>query len=252
MLQSTPNRWFIGRSTESIAPLRLFAFAYAGGGASVFRSWHKTLPADIDLYALQLPGRESRFTEPRLTQFAEAIEAIVAALGPSLDHPFAFFGHSLGALLAFETARHLRRIGAPLPAHLFLSGHSAPQVHDPIEAYSKLSDAAFIQSIKKYGGMPDEILQNTELVELFLPTVRADFSLLETYHYVEEPALDCPISAFGGLSDAETSEFKLAAWNIHTTQSFQLNMFPGNHFYLNTAQALLVDKIIRDLAPLKE
>ena len=247
MLQSTPNRWLIGGSSQSIASIRLFAFAHAGGGASGFRQWNKILPPRIDAYAVQLPGRETRFTEPKLTQFSTAIEAIVAALRPSLDLPFVFFGHSLGALLAFETARHLRRLGAPAPRHLFLSGFSAPQIREPVEAYSKLSDADFLQSITKYGGMPVEISQNAELLELFLPTLRADFSLLETYQYLDEPALDCPISVFGGLDDLEAPQEKLTAWNIHTTKPFRLSMFPGNHFYLNTAQNALLAEITRDL-----
>ncbi len=247
MLQNTPNRWLIGGKTHGTAAVRLFTFAHAGGGASFFRAWHKSLPLRVEMYAVQLPGRENRFHEPKLTQFSAAIEAIVEALLPSLDRPFAFFGHSLGALLAFETAHSLRRLGAPIPSYLFLSGCSAPQVHDPIEAHSKLSDAKFIQSIHKYGGIPEEILQNTELMELFLPTLRADFSLLETYAYIEEPALDCPISVFGGLQDLETPEARLAAWNIHTTQAFRVSMFAGDHFYLNLAQPVLLAEIMRDL-----
>jgi medium-chain acyl-[acyl-carrier-protein] hydrolase len=247
MFQSTANRWLIGGRTDNVAKLRLFAFHHAGGGASLFRQWHKILPPTIEIYAVQLPGRETRFTEPKLTYFQTAIEAIVNAIRPSLDHPFVFFGHSLGAMLAFETARQLQRLGAPVPLHLFLSGCSAPQVHDPKEENSKLSDADFIQSVNKFGGMPEEILQNAELMELFLPTLRADFSLLETYQYREEPALDCPITALGGLNDLEAPQVKLTAWNIHTTRAFRVGMFPGDHFYLNHARTMLLAEIVREL-----
>ncbi|MGC1378495.1 MAG: alpha/beta fold hydrolase [Anaerolineales bacterium] len=247
MLQNTPNRWLIGGRAGSPAAIRLFAFPYAGGGASVFRQWGRILPPGIDPYAVQLPGRETRFAEPALTQFPAVIEAIVNALRPNLEHPFAFFGHSMGGLLAFETTRYLRRLNAPLPLHLLISGNPAPQVREPREEYSKLPDAEFIQSIRKFGGMPDEVLQHTELLQLLLPTLRADFNLFETYDYVEEAALDCPITAFGGLDDTETPQEKLAAWNIHTTQAFRLSMFPGNHFYLNTAQNLLLAEIARTL-----
>ena len=247
MFQSTPNRWLVGGRPQSLGEIRLFAFAYAGGGASVFRQWNKILPPKIDVYAIQLPGRETRFSDPKITQFPAAVEAIAAALRPSLNHPFVFFGHSLGGLLAFETARQLRRLGAPTPVYLFLSGCSAPHVHDPIDEYSKLSDADFSQSVKKYGGMPDEVIKNTELLELFLPTLRADFSLFETYHYTQEPALDCPITAFGGLDDTETPQDKLNAWNIHTSKTFRAKIFPGNHFFLNTAQTQLIGEIARDL-----
>lgn len=247
MFQSTPNRWLMGGRPESTASIRLFAFTHAGGCASGFRQWHKMLPSNIDFYAVQLPGRENRFNEPKLTQFSAAIEAITDALRPNINIPFAFFGHSLGALLAFETTRYLRQLGAPTPQHLFLSGSSAPQVRDAIEAYSKLSDAAFVQSISRYDGIPVEVSQNSELMALFLPTLRADFSLLETYQYREEAPLNCPISVFGGLGDLEASQAKLATWNIHTTKAFRMQMFPGNHFYLNTVQTALLTEITRAL-----
>jgi surfactin synthase thioesterase subunit len=246
MLQNTPNRWLVGAGSEKAA-MRLFVFPYAGGGASAFRQWNKALAPRVASYTIQLPGRETRFTEPKLTRFSAAIEAIGDALRPNLDHPFAFFGHSLGGLLAFETARHLRRLNAPTPLHLFVSGCSAPQLREPEEQYNKLSDAGFVQAVRKFGGIPDEILQNTELLDLFLPTLRADFRLLETYDYVQETALDCPITAFGGLEDAETPESKLAAWNVHTTRAFRLSMFSGDHFFLHPARDLLLAEITRDL-----
>lgn len=247
MLQSTPDRWLVGGRKESTAPLRLFAFPYAGGSASAFRQWHKSMPPNIDFFALQLPGREMRFSEPKLTYFVTAMEAIVTALRPHLNQPFAFFGHSLGAWLAFESVRCLRRMGGPAPVHLFLSGGSAPQVQDPIPGYNRFSDAEFIKSVTRYGGMAEELLENKDLMDLFLPTLRADFSLLETYKYFEEPPLDCPISVFGGLDDPEAPRAKLAAWNIHTTKTFRISMFPGNHFYLNQHQAALTGEIIRAL-----
>jgi len=246
MLQNTPNRWLIGGRDGNLPAIRLFAFPYAGGGASAFRQWNRVLPPKIDTYAIQLPGRETRFVEPKLTQFAAAIDAIVSALRPSLDRPFALFGHSLGGMLAFETARSLRRINAPSPLHIFISGCSAPQVRQS-KGYNKLSNAEFIQTVRKFGGMPDEILQNAELMDLFLPTLRADFSLFETYEYVQEAALDCPITAFGGLEDAEATQAELAAWNIHTTKAFRVSMFSGNHFFLHAAQNLLLAEIARDL-----
>lgn len=247
MMQNTPNRWLVGGRPQSTASLRLFAFAYAGGGASAFRMWNKMLPPKIDTYAIQLPGRESRFAEPRLTQFSAAVDAIVAELRPSLNQPFAFFGHSLGGLLAFEVTRQLRRLGAPLPVHLFVSASSAAHLIMRDEHYSQMSDTQFIQSIKKYGGLPDEVLNNAELLELFLPTLRADFSLFETYQYIEEPPLDCPITAFGGINDLESPREKLAAWSTYTTRAFRVQIFAGNHFFLNTAQTPLLAEITRDL-----
>jgi len=250
MLQSTPNRWLVGGRGDNTAAVRLFTFPYAGGGASAFRQWNRLLPPDIDAYAVQLPGRETRFTEPRLTQFSAAVEAIADALRPSLDRPFAFFGHSMGGSLAFETARYLRRLNAPIPLHLFVSGRSAPQVQEERREDSKLPDAEFIQAVQKYGGIPKEVLQHTELLELMLPILRADFGLIESYHYVEEAALDIPITAFGGLEDVETPQENLAPWKVHTVQAFRLMMFQGGHFYLHTAQNQLMSEIARDLTHL--
>ena len=250
MLRSTPNRWLVGGRGDSAATIRLFNFSYAGGGASAFRQWNRLLPPHIDTYAVQLPGRETRFREPRLTQFTAAVEAIADALRPSLDHPFAFFGHSLGGSLAFETIRHLRRLGAPLPTHLFVSGCSALQIRERKEQYSKQSDSEFLQTVRKYGGIPDEVLQHAELLELILPILRADFSLFESYRYSEETALDIPITVFGGLEDAETPQENLAAWKVQTSKPFRLRMFQGGHFYLHTAQNQLLDEIVRDLTRL--
>ncbi len=247
MIQNTPNRWLVGGRPQSTSTIRLFAFPYAGGGASVFRQWNKILPPKIDTYAVQLPGRETRFVEPKLTRFSAAVDAIVTALRPSLNQPFAFFGHSLGGLLAFETTRQLRRLGAPLPVHLFVSASSAPHLITRDEAYSKMPDATFIQYVQKYGGLPDEVISNAELLDLFLPTLRADFSLFETYQQAEEPPLNCPITAFGGANDLESPREKLAAWNAYTTQAFRVQIFPGNHFFLNTTQTPLLGEIIRDL-----
>jgi medium-chain acyl-[acyl-carrier-protein] hydrolase len=249
MLQSTPNRWLVGGRGDSAAALRLFMFSYAGGGASVFRQWNRLMPPWIDAYAVQLPGRETRFTEPRLTRFPAAVEAIAEALRPSLDRPFAFFGHSMGAILAFETARFLRRSKAPTPAHLFVSGSSAPQIREP-KKYADLPDDEFLQAVRKFGGIPDEVMQHTELLELMMPVLRADFALFESYQYIEEAVLDCPITAFGGLDDVDTPQDNLIAWNIHTSRAFRLSMFEGGHFYLYTAQNLLVNEISRELAPL--
>lgn len=249
MLQSTPNRWLVGGRGDPTAALRLFTFSYAGGGASVFRQWNRLLAPRIDTYSVQLPGRETRFTEPRLTDFSTAVNAIVEALRPSLTRPFAIFGHSMGAMLAFETVRQLRRLNGPMPQHLFVSGCSAPQIREP-NTYSQLPDDEFLQKVRKYGGIPDEILHHTELLQLVLPVLRADFQLFESYEFIDEAALDCPITVFGGLDDADAPHDHLTPWRIHTTKAFRLRMFEGGHFYLNAAQNLLLSEIAGDLARL--
>jgi len=196
---------------------------------------------------VQLPGRETRYAEPRITQFTTAVEAITEAIRPHLDRPFAFFGHSLGARLAFETARNLRRLNLPMPKHLFVSSCTAPQINKKRQIYHTLANQEFIEAVTKLGGMPDALLQNNELLELVLPILRADFNLYETYQYATEPTLPCPITAFGGIEDSEAMPDDVEQWQRQTKQDFRMRLFPGNHFYLNAHINELLGEIVRDL-----
>lgn len=241
------NPWLIGGRAGAVAPIRLFTLPYAGGGASAYRAWNKILPPQIDAYAVQLPGRETRYAEPRITQFSAAVEAITEAIRPHLDRPFAIFGHSLGARLAFETTRRLRHLNLPMPKHLFVSSCTAPQINKKRQIYHTLADQDFIEAVTKLGGMPDALLQNDELLELVLPILRADFSLYETYQYMVEPVLHCPITAFGGIEDSEAMPDDVEQWQRQTTQNFRTRLFPGNHFYLNAHTNELLSEIVRDL-----
>ncbi|MCI0529785.1 MAG: thioesterase domain-containing protein, partial [Nitrospira sp.] len=168
------------------------------------------------------------------------VQVIAQALFPYLDKPFAFFGHSMGALVSFELTRHLRRQYRLGPVHLFVSGHHAPQIPDPDPPVHTLPEPAFLEELSRLNGTPKEVLEHTELMHLMLPTLRADFAVCETYTYTTEPPLDCPISAYGGLQDLEVSRDSLEAWQVQTRTSFSLRMFPGDHFFLHTAQPLLL------------
>jgi medium-chain acyl-[acyl-carrier-protein] hydrolase len=183
------------------------------------------------------------------------VETLTTALSAYLDKPFACFGHSLGGLLSFELARELRRRANPLPRCLFISGRGAP--HLPILRFSDgdamrspihgIPDSAFIAELQRLNGTPEIVLQHQELMQLLLPTIRADFELFETYVYQPEPPLDCPIVAFGGLQDSEATKETLEAWQAQTQGYFRLQMFPGNHFFLQTAQALLLSALTQHL-----
>ena len=227
---------------------RLFCFPYAGGGASFFRTWRERLWPEIEVCAIQLPGREDRLMETPIGGLSALIDVLMDVLYPYLDSPFAFFGHSLGALISFELTRRLRRQKAPCPLQLFVSGHRAPQIPDPDPPIHQLPDADFIEELGRFNGTPKAVLENPELMEVFMPLLRSDIRLDETYVYDHEAPLDCPITAFGGLEDEEVSREELAAWHDQTRSRFNIQMFPGDHFFLNGIQSNgLLEVISKDI-----
>lgn len=249
MLTRLAGSAWLARGARAVAPrLRLFCFPYAGGAAAVFREAAEHLPDDIEIYAVQLPGRPPRMRDAPCTSLAELVEAVSVALHPALDLPFALLGHSMGGLLAFELARTLRRQGGPAPLHLFVSACRAPQLPRVEPPAHRLPDAAFIERLRSLGGTPEAMLANPELMELFLPTLRADFAVSETYGCAPEPPLDCPITAFGGIDDLQVSRQDLAAWRTQTGGPFQVRMLPGAHFFLTGAPAPLYAGIAAALA----
>lgn len=241
------NPWLLCPKRNPQADLRLFCFPYAGAGASVFRTWSDELPSNIELYSIRLPGRESRIKEPPTTELSPLIQTLVQILLPYLDLPFAFFGHSMGTLLCFELARQLRRQNSLTPLHLFVSGRRAPQILNPNPSTYNLPDTAFIEELRRYNGTPEAVLQSTELMQLFLPVLRADLTIDEAYVYTPEAPLDLPISAFGGLQDSRTNYDDLAAWRDQTTSTFSLKMFSGDHFFLKTEYYTILQIIFREL-----
>jgi medium-chain acyl-[acyl-carrier-protein] hydrolase len=177
------------------------------------------------------------------------VEALAAAL-PLAGVPFAFFGHSMGALIAFELARELARRGRPGPLHLFVSGRRAPQVPDREEPLHRLPDPEFVVRLRELNGTPEEVLANGELMQLLLPLLRADFAVHETYEYRPGEPLAVPISALGGIADPEVRRDDLEAWRPETRGAFRLRMLPGDHFFLLSARRLVTEAVARDLAAL--
>jgi medium-chain acyl-[acyl-carrier-protein] hydrolase len=242
-----PDPWFTFPKPNPRAHLRLFCFPYAGGSTLVFRNWAEGPLAEIELCPVQLPGRGRRLHEAPFTSLLPLVAAIGQALPPYLDKPFAFFGHSMGGAISFELARYLRRMNMPQPLHLFVSGRRAPQLTaDEPPAYN-LPVAEFLEELRRLNGTPAEVLDHPEMMQLLLPLVRADFELIQTYTYSPEPPLSCPISVFGGLEDHTDRIHYLEAWREQTTASFSLQMFPGDHFFLQTARPLLLQAIARKL-----
>ncbi|MEM7759326.1 MAG: thioesterase II family protein [Cyanobacteria bacterium P01_A01_bin.40] len=239
--------WTICPKPNARAKLRLFCFHYAGGGAASFRNWSDNLPSSVEVHFVELPGRGFRLTERAFQSLDPLVIAIADALHHNLDKPFAFFGHSMGGLICFELARLLRKKYSLNPIHLFVSAHRAPQLPDPDPPIYNLPEPEFLEELRDLEGTPQEVLENAELMQLLLPTLRADFTVVDTYNYTAEAPLDCPITAFGGLQDREVSYEELKAWQEQTTAAFSLHMLPGNHFFIHSARSLLLKHICQDL-----
>jgi len=245
--QGYNSPWLLCPKPSRQAALRLFCFPYSGASASVYYDWASALPVPVELFSIQLPGRANRLSEPGLTDIEPVVEAVSTAVAPLLDKPFAFFGHSLGAAIAFEVSRSLRLRGLPEPDALVVSGNGAPQIPDDSPQMHNLPDPELVESLQRLNGMATEVLDSEELMQLVLPILRADLTISETYTYHDEQPLSCQIFAYGGLQDSYVSRDDLDAWRAQTRTDFRLRMFPGDHFYLNVSKQLLLQALARDL-----
>jgi medium-chain acyl-[acyl-carrier-protein] hydrolase len=250
MKNNMSNKWVLFPRPNPAASLRLFCFHYAGGSAQTFHNWPAHLPPSVEMGAIQLPGRGHRLGEPHARRLAPLSRIAAQELLPYLDKPFVFFGHSLGALLCFETARSLRRENRLQPDHLFVSATEAP--HRRLEeSLSGLPKNALVKRLREFNGAPEEALENDELMDLMLPTIRADFELCETYEYHPEPLLECPMTIYGGLEDHEVEVGRLAAWSEMTLGTCEIRMFPGGHFYIDSSRASFLQTFAGDLLQLR-
>jgi surfactin synthase thioesterase subunit/glycosyltransferase involved in cell wall biosynthesis len=241
--QAAPASWFAG--VDSAATRRLFVFPHAGGGAA-------TSPADAlpecNVVRVRLPGRESRLAEAPFERMPGLVTAVADAIVPHLDVPFAFFGHSMGAAIAFELARELRRRGKPLPEILIASSARAPQFRRNHVPPPAPTSEAFVEELRRLEGIPADVLEDPALMRAILPALEADTALYRSYTYAEEAPLACPIRAYGGEYDPNVRQEHLAAWGEQTTASFALRIFPGGHFYLNTVRLPFLDALAKDVA----
>lgn len=206
----------------------MYCFPHSGGSPGEYLAWTDRLP-DIELFAVQLPGRGSRAAEPPYTSMSSLVEAFVADV--ELDEPFVLFGHSLGALVAYEVARALRDAGRPGPQRLFLSAYRAPHLHSPNGERHLLDDAGLVSAIEaQHGPLPAELTANRELLELMLPVLRADLTIVANYRATPAAPLPYAMTVLGGSDDGESPDL-LAAWHDYTTGPFSTRIFDGDHFY---------------------
>jgi len=248
MTRSSLSSDWIVIPRPAISPrVRLLCFPHGGGSATTFYAWPGKLPEDVEVCALQLPGRGRRLFETPPTSIDHIIAPLWEAFQPFRGTPVALFGHSLGATIAFQFALQLQSKKIS-PVHLFVSGRSAPQCPDLEAPIRDLPDREFVSEMRqRYGGVPDEVLRDEEMMALVLPALRADFTMKETYRYVDGPLLECPISAFGGHQDNCVTVEELAAWRDRTSSAFSSRMLPGGHFFVDSTRDSVLRFIAADL-----
>jgi surfactin synthase thioesterase subunit len=226
--------------------VRLFCFPYAGAGASIFRLWQDDVLPGIQICRVQLPGREERMVEPPFTRLGPLIDALMEQIRPLLDVPFAFFGHCMGALVAFELARSLRREGRE-PVHLLVSALRPPQLGHGTGRLHRLRGDAFQAALVGFDGIPRELQNEPEFLKIILPTLRADFETCETYEYSAEAPLGCPISVYSGRNDTRSPSAEMILWKHHTAGKFSSRVFPGNHFFIESSRKAVLSAVSVEL-----
>ena len=239
------GRWLVTPIPRPHARTRLVCFPYAGGGASLFRTWGRELPPSIEVSAVQPPGREDRAGEPALTDLRAVARSAAEAMAPLTGSDYVLFGHSMGALLAFETARTLRAMRCRAPRALLLSAHVAPHFAAHRERICDLSDDEFIDRLVAMEGTPRALFEQPELLSFFLPILRADFTACDTYELGDEPPLDVPFALFAGDADATMPAAEVDAWRSHTTAPCTFRIFPGGHFFLQSAREAVLAAVAR-------
>lgn len=237
--------WFVTPRPNPAAEVRLFCFPFAGGGTLTYREWPAMLPDRTEVVAVQLPGRDRRRAEEPVPSVARLIEQVTDAIEPHLDRPFLLCGHSMGAILAFETARELRRRGLRDADGLIVSARRAPHIPDPGPVMHLLSDAEFRARLKEMNGTPPEVIESDDLMELVLPMIRADFQACETHAYADEPPLACPLLAMGGDADPDVEVESVEAWRPYTAGAFEAVILKGDHFVIQSHADVFVGHVSR-------
>ncbi|SEH01843.1 medium-chain acyl-[acyl-carrier-protein] hydrolase [Nonomuraea solani] len=239
--------WFRMSPPNPAAGLRLICLPHGGGGTAAFRGWASGLPATIEVCAVQLPGRESRMGEDPIDDMGVLLDGLAPAVVEVLDRPFALYGHSMGARVAFELSRRLRRMGAPAPRHLFVSGCPAPQLPQPPPLHP-LPEAELVRRLRELGGLPPEVFEIPGVLDVLLPVMRADFAVVENCAYEPEPPLDHPVTAFCGTTDPEADLAQTAAWQAQTSAAFAAHEVPGGHFFVQDRRADVLAVIVKALS----
>lgn len=231
--------------------IRLLCLPYAGASATIYARWRSRTPDWLEIAPVELPGRGARGDEPPVTDMRTLARRLAVELGPRLHQPYALFGHSLGALLAFELAHALRDAQAPAPLALFAGGSRAPGLRAAAGDVQSLTDAELIERLRSLNGTPRAALESAEIMQCFLPVVRADFLMCDRYEPVTRPALDFPLHVLGGSRD-DIGQDALLAWHAETRSPSSLDMFEGDHFFIHTHEGEVLHSVLARLMPLRD
>ncbi|TYB58019.1 thioesterase [Nonomuraea sp. PA05] len=234
--------WFHTLDPRPQAALRLFCFPHAGGAAAAFRDWHRAFPPSVEVRAVQYPGRADRLRETPVDDAHLLADQVAEAMGPLLDRPAVLFGHSLGSVVAYETALRVR------PAHLVVSGRRAAHVPRPGTVHQG-TEQELIAELRRLGGTEPELLDQPEVRSYILPIMRADYRMAETYRSRPAEPLDCPITAIIGDDDPEVDATNAGGWAELTRGGFKLHVLPGDHFYLVPRRTEVIDLIVEAVSP---
>ena len=242
------NSWLV-RQRHKCPHLRLYCFPHAGGDAARFLPWQTAIGAEIEVCGVQLPGHGTRLIERACDSLPVLVDMLADVILSESAVPFAFFGHSLGGLLAFELARYCYSQGLPRPVHLFPSGCDAPRHPRQARHLHQLPADAFISELKDYNGTPPEVLINHEIMELLIPTLRAEFALAETYEYRASSPLEMPITVLAGKLDDQICSEQVTGWQKETTNKCRVMWFEGGHFFINENRKAVLNFLREELAP---
>lgn len=244
----TSNPWFINYKNNPSKKISLFCFHHSGGGASTFFPWIEHLSPFIELIAIQLPGRETRFNEKLTNNLDKILESLSEGFNPFKETPFFLFGHSLGGLLAYEFAKKIYENYSVYPKHLIVSAAKAPHIPRKRDLHT-LDDRALTEKLKIFAGVDDKILDNEEFLKLFLPIIRSDFSISDNYKSSPIIPLQCDITHLSGKEDKTLNEQDILEWGKYTKVNFKSLTFQGGHFFIKNNQDAII-QYINDLASL--
>ncbi|OCQ21030.1 hypothetical protein A7985_14700 [Pseudoalteromonas luteoviolacea] len=238
------SNWFVKPKVQHGAAVKLFCFPFAGGGTSTYANWAEKLSDDIQVVAVQPPGRSNRFFEPAFDSMGALIDDLLPRFIEQIDGQYMIFGHSLGSRVAYELITRLKKRGVQLPEHFFASGSRAAHLPCHDHEYHEMKDEAFIKKLEELNGTPKEVLENKELVNMILPTLRADFKIADSYR-AEMKKLPCSATIYSGRLDSSISMENLKAWRELFAEINAVKIFPGDHFFINSSEDMVLDHLTK-------
>lgn len=231
------NSWFFRPKANRKAKLRLFCFPYAGGTAQIYHSWPDLLPDEIEMIAIQYPGHIKSLQAKLFNRMSELVEAIYDQIKGCMDKPYAFFGHSMGAMITYDLAQYICTKKAPPPVHLFQAARRAPHIQSIQPALHSMSTAEIISVMRSFRMLPEEVINNEYILQLILPGIIADFEMVETWQYNPHSSpLPIPITAFCGVNDNQAAHNDMEEWRKHTVKEFNIFIYPEQHFFIHNEQ----------------